>query len=46
MPTEDEIDRAVDRYISLMEQGHYVAARDAEEYAAHLIELEHCEDEL
>ena len=46
MPTDKEIDAAVDRYITLMEQGHYTAARDAEEYAAHLIELKHCEDEL
>ena len=46
MPTDKEIDAAVDKYISLMEQGHVVAARRAEEYAAHLIELKHCEDEL
>ena len=46
MPTEKEIDDAVDRYISLMEAGEIHAARRAEEYAAHLIELKHCEDEL
>ena len=46
MPTDKEIDEAVDLYISLMEAGHIHAARRAEEYAAHLIELKHCEDEL
>jgi hypothetical protein len=46
MPTEREIDEAVDHYITLMEQGHIHAARQAEEYAAHLIELRHLEEEL
>lgn len=46
MPTEKEIDAAVDRYIGLMESGHYTAARQAEEYAAHLIELQHLEEDL
>ena len=46
MPSEKEVDDAVDRYIELMERGEIIAARRAEEYAAHLIELKHCEDEL
>ena len=46
MPTEKEVDDAVDIYISLMEAGQIHAARRAEEYAAHLIELKHYEDEL
>ena len=45
MPTDDEIDRAVDRYISLMELGEIIAARRAEEDAAHLIEQKHFEDD-
>jgi len=46
VPSEKEVDDAVDLYISLMEAGEIHAARRAEEYAAHLIELKHCEDEL
>jgi hypothetical protein len=45
MPTDDEIDAAVDRYISLMEAGQLHGARRAEEYAADLIERKHWEDE-
>ena len=45
MPTDREIDEAVDRYIELMERGEIIAARRAEEYAAHLIEQKHFEDD-
>ena len=45
MPTDREIDEAVDRYIELMEKGEIHAARRAEEFAAHLIEQKHFEDD-
>lgn len=45
MPTEREIDKAVDAYIQLMEAGDPLW-REAEAHAAHLIELRHLEEEL
>ena len=45
MPTEKEIDAAVDLYIKLMEQGDPLW-HEAAERAEHLIQLRYLEDEL
>ena len=45
MPTEKEVDDAVDLYIALMEQGDSLW-RKAEERATRLIEQRHLEEEL
>ena len=45
MPTEKEVDDAVDLYIALMEQGDSLW-REAEERATRLIEQRHLEEEL
>ena len=45
MPTEKEVDDAVDLYIALMEQGDPLW-HEAEERATRLIEQRHLEEEL
>ena len=45
MPTDKEIDQAVDRYMQLLEAGDVLGAAKAEEHAAALIERKKWEDE-
>jgi hypothetical protein len=45
MVTDDQIDAAVDKYIRLLEEGHFAAAQAAEEEAADLIERKRWEDD-
>ncbi len=45
MPTDKEIDAAVDLYIELLEKGAVREAKEAEEYCAGLIEKKRWEDE-
>ena len=45
MPTDREIDKAVDRYIALLEAGDVLGAAAAQERAVELIAAKHFEED-